>query len=133
MVSNNHADNIWVLGLYFVLVLFLVASMLVVSDVLGQRHKEPATGSPYESGILSEGSAQVRLPAKFYLTAMFFVIFDLEAVFVFAWAVAARELGWAGYGEIAVFLAILVAAFAYLWRLGALDWSPRTRNTRHVR
>lgn len=130
MLLNDQAQNLWVLGLYFLVVLLIVASMLGLSYVLGQRHKEPATGSPYESGILSEGSARVRLAAKFYLTAMFFVIFDLEAVFIFSWAVAARELGWTGYVELAVFVAILVAALAYLWRLGALDWSPRSRSIR---
>lgn len=128
MLPNDQSENLWVLGLYFLVVLFVVASMLGLSYVLGQRHKESATGSPYESGILSEGSARVRLAAKFYLTAMFFVIFDLEAIFIFAWAVAVRELGWAGYDELAVFVAILVAALAYLWRLGALDWSPRSRS-----
>ena len=128
MLLNDQAQNVWVLGLYFLVVLVVVASMLGVSYVLGQRHKEPATGSPYESGILSEGSARVRLAAKFYLIAMFFVIFDVEAVFIFAWAVAGRELGWIGYDELAVFVAILVAALAYLWRLGALDWSPRSRS-----
>jgi NADH-quinone oxidoreductase subunit A len=133
MLLNVQAENLWALGLYFLLVLLLVASMLAFSYVLGQRHKEPATGSPYESGILSEGSARVRLSAKFYLIAMFFVIFDLEAVFIFAWAVAARELGWIGYCEVVVFIAILVAALAYLWRLGALDWNPRSRSVRSLR
>jgi NADH-quinone oxidoreductase subunit A len=67
------------------------------------------------------------MPAKFYLMAVFFVIFDLEAVFVYAWAVSAKEAGWPGYIEMLVFLGILVAALAYLWRLGALDWAPRPR------
>ncbi|MGB8064952.1 MAG: NADH-quinone oxidoreductase subunit A [Candidatus Sulfotelmatobacter sp.] len=128
MLVNGQTETLWTLGVYFVVVLLLVAAMLAISYVLGQRHNERATGSPYESGILSEGSARVRLSAKFYLVAMFFVIFDLEAVFIFAWAVAARELGWAGYREILVFIAILVAALAYLWRLGALDWG----SSRHV-
>jgi NADH-quinone oxidoreductase subunit A len=128
MLVNGQTETLWTLGIYFVAVLLLVATMLAISHVLGERHNEHATGSPYESGILSEGSARVRLSAKFYLVAMFFVIFDLEAVFIFAWAVAARELGWAGYCEIFVFIAILAVALAYLWRLGALDWSP----SRHV-
>lgn len=132
MVPNGQIQNLWALGVYFVVVLLLVASMLAISYVLGQRHEESATGSPYESGILSEGSARVRLSAKFYQIAMFFVIFDLEAVFIFAWAVAARELGWIGYGEIVIFIAILVVALVYLWRLGALDWSPRPRSIRLV-
>lgn len=130
MLVNGQPETLWTLGVYFVAVLLLVMAMLAISHVLGQRHDERATGSPYESGILSEGSARVRLSAKFYLVVMFFVIFDLEAVFIFAWAVAARELGWAGYREILVFIAILVAALAYLWRLGALDWGPSRHVTR---
>lgn len=130
MLQNGQSETLWALGAYFVVVVLLVTAMLAVSYVLGQRHNDRATGSPYESGILSEGSARVRLSAKFYLVAMFFVIFDLEAVFIFAWAVAARELGWAGYREIFVFIAILVAALAYLWRLGALDWGPSRHVTR---
>lgn len=120
----------WPLGVYFVLVLLLVAGMLLVSYLLGERHREPATGSPYEGGILSEGSARVRMSAKFYLVAMFFVIFDLEAVFLFAWAVAARSLGWSAYWEVVVFVGILVAALVYLWRVGALDWNTIARHTK---
>ncbi len=70
----------------------------------------------------------MRLSVKFYLIAMFFVIFDLEAVFLFAWAIAWRESGWRGYVEAVVFVGILVAALVYLWRMGALDWSPAKQN-----
>ena len=122
--------RLWAFGVYFVLVLALVVAMLAASYVLGQRHCEPATGSPYESGIVSAGSAHVRLSAKFYLVAMFFVIFDLEAIFIFAWAVAGRALGWAGYWEILIFSGVLMAALIYLWRLGALDWGSIQRHTR---
>ncbi len=120
----------WPLGVYFVLVLALVVGMLVVSYLLGQRHREPATGVPYEGGIASAGSARVRMSAKFYLIAMFFVIFDLEAVFLFAWAVAAREAGWSGFWETVIFVGILVAALIYLWRIGALDWSNVARHAK---
>ncbi|MGH7926959.1 MAG: NADH-quinone oxidoreductase subunit A [Candidatus Binatia bacterium] len=98
--------------------------MILLSHFLGQRHRERATDEPYESGIPVTGSARVRLSANFYLVAMFFLIFDLESVFIFAWAISAREVGWAGYVEIVIFIAILVAALVYLWRLGALDWHP---------
>lgn len=108
---------------YSALVLFVTAVMLA-SYVLGQRHKDPTTGTPYESGIVSEGSARVRFSARFYLIAMFFVIFDLEAVFLFAWAVAAREAGWAGYWEAVIFIGVLLAALVYLWGIGALEWAP---------
>jgi NADH-quinone oxidoreductase subunit A len=125
--------ELWPFLLYFVLVLLLVAGMLALSFVLGQRHRDRATGSPYEAGIVSEGSARARLSSKFYLVAMFFVVFDLEAVFIFAWALAARELGWAGYIEALIFIAVLVAALAYLWRAGALDWAPGSRRPRSRR
>lgn len=122
--------TLWALGIYFVAVLLLVTAMLGVSYVLGQRHDEKATGSPYESGIVSAGSAHVRLSAKFYLIAMFFVVFDLEAAFIFAWSVAGRELGWPGYWEFLIFTGVLMAALVYLWRLGALDWAAIRRHTR---
>jgi NADH-quinone oxidoreductase subunit A len=119
--------NFWPLAVYILLVGMLVMAMLSMSFVLGQRHHDRATGSPYESGILSEGSARVRFSAKFYLIAMFFVIFDLEAVFLFAWAVAVRETGWAGYAEALLFIMVLLATLAYLWRVGALDWRQGSR------
>ena len=114
--------DLWPLGIYVAIVLALVGAMLGLSYVLGQRHHDRSTDFPYESGILSEGSARVRLSAKFYLVAMFFVIFDLEAVFIFAWAVAVRETGWTGYFEVLIFITILLAALGYLWRVGALEW-----------
>ena len=114
--------NLWPLAVYVVIVVMLVFAMLGLSFVLGQRHHNRATGTPYESGILSQGSARVRLSAKFYLVAMFFVIFDLEAVFIFAWAIAVRETGWIGYAEAMCFIAVLLATLVYLWRVGALDW-----------
>jgi NADH-quinone oxidoreductase subunit A len=117
----------WPLAVYIILVGMLVMAMLSMSFVLGERHHDRATGSPYESGILSEGSARVRFSAKFYLIAMFFVIFDLEAVFLFAWAVAVRESGWAGYAEALLFIMVLLATLAYLWRVGALDWRQGSR------
>ncbi len=120
---------LWPLVVFFVLALVVPAGMVVVSHVLGQRHSEHATGSPYEAGIVSEGSAEARFSIKFYLIAMFFVVFDLESVFIFSWAIAVREVGWAGYLEILFFTVILIATLAYLWRLGALDWGPRTRRS----
>jgi NADH-quinone oxidoreductase subunit A len=111
-------------------VLVLVAGMLGLSYVLGERHRQKATGKPYESGIPPTGSARLRFDVKFYLIAMFFVVFDLEAVFLFAWAVAFRDLGWLGYAEVVVFVGVLLVALIYLWRVGALDWSPSRRRSR---
>jgi len=120
----------WPLLAYFALVLVLVTATLVVSYLLGPRHSEPATGDPYEGGIVSEGSARVRFSVRYYLIAAFFVVFDLEAVFLFAWAGAVRELGWPGYCEVLGFVAVLVATLIYLWKIGALDWTRSPRSPR---
>jgi NADH-quinone oxidoreductase subunit A len=119
----------WPFVLYSVLVLALVTSMLVISYFLGERHRERVTGEPYESGVKPTGSTAIRLPIKFYLIALFFVIFDVESIFVFAWAIALRELGWAGYIEIIIFILVIILTLVYLWRMGALDWGrPRQKN-----
>ena len=127
MLSSVELNSLWPLAVYFLAVLLLVAAMLAVSYILGEHHTGHATNEPYESGVPIIGSARQRLSAKFYLVAVFFVIFDLESVFIVAWAVAIRQLGWAGYAEILIFIGVLVAALIYLWRLGALEWGPKGR------
>jgi NADH-quinone oxidoreductase subunit A len=117
-----NASTLWPLLAFLAAAVALVTGMIGLSAVLGQRHKERTTGDPYESGIIPTGSARIRFDVKFYLMAVFFVIFDLEAVFIFAWAGAARSLGWAAYVEIVIFISFLVLALLYLWRVGAFDW-----------
>lgn len=119
--------TLWTLGVYTAAVLVVVGGQIGLSYFLGERHSDRATGETYESGIVSTGSARVRFSAHFYLIAVFFVIFDLEVVFLFAWAVAVPEAGWLGFAEILVFVVVLIAAWAYLWRIGALDWGPKPR------
>lgn len=130
-MTEQLADTsaLWPLGVYFIAVLALVAAMIGLSSVLGERHRERQTDEPYESGVVSTGTARVRFDVKFYLIAMFFVIFDLEAVFIFAWAVSLREAGWPGYAEMAVFIGVLSATLVYLWRIGALNWSAFTKSS----
>ncbi len=126
MMEPNAASppELWPLIVYFIAVLFVVAVMMGLSALLGERSRHPtsATLAPFESGIVAAGTSSVRFSIGFYLVAIFFVIFDIEAVFIFAWAIAFRESGWPGYVEILIFIAILVAALAYLWLIGALDW-----------
>jgi NADH-quinone oxidoreductase subunit A len=114
-------ESVWPLLVYGAAVLALVTVMIALSWILGERHRERATNLPYEGGVASTGSARVRVSVRFYIVAMVFVVFDLEAVFLYAWAVAIPELGWAGLAEATVFVAVLLAGLAYLWRLGALD------------
>jgi len=112
----------WALVVYGVMVVVLVAAMLILAYVIGERHRERATGVPYESGMVPTGSARIRFPAEFYLIAMFFVIFDLEMVFMVTWAVAVRQVGWVGYYSVVVFVGALLVALGYLWRVGALEF-----------
>jgi NADH-quinone oxidoreductase subunit A len=120
---STQTSTLWPLLVFLAAAVALVGGMIVLSALLGERHRERTTGDPYESGIVPTGSARIRFDVKFYLMAMFFVIFDLEAVFIFAWAGAARQLGWPAYAEIVLFIAFLILTLFYLWRVGALDWA----------
>ena len=122
------------LAAYFAIVVALIGALMVVTHPsrrrrrflrISERHSQRATGVPYDSGMAPTGTARVRFSADFYLVAMFFVVFDIESVFIFAWAVAARELSWAGYAEILVFVGVLIAALGYLWRRGAFEFRRR--------
>lgn len=125
--ANQFLDAMRPFMIYFTLVMLVVITMLALSYLLGQRGSRPAKDYPYESGIVSVGSAHFRISVQFYITAILFIIFDLEVVFLFAWAVAVRENGWAGFIEISVFITILMIALLYLWRIGALDWRTQTQ------
>jgi NADH-quinone oxidoreductase subunit A len=128
------ASNLfWPLALFFGCTLALVVIMIALSFLLGQRHKGRVTGEPYESGMPLSGAAGIRFDTKYYLVAMFFVIFDVEALFILAWAVAARESGWPGYVTVVLFVGILLAALLYLWKSRALDWGlPKKNNQKRT-
>ena len=125
--STNFLDDLGPFLLYASIVLAVVVIMLGLSFFLGQRINRKYKETPFESGIISVGSAQFRISVHFYLTAILFIIFDLEVVFLFAWAVAVEQAGWPGFIEISVFIFILIVALFYLWRIGALDWRTDTQ------
>ena len=120
---------LWPFALYAIAVIIVAAVMVGASYLLGQRHRDSDMEEPYESGILATGSARMRFDIKFYMIAMFFIIFDLESVFIFAWSVSLFENGWSGYIGMAIFISVLLAMLVYLWRIGALEWGPRKRKT----
>ena len=122
----------WSFAIYLLVIAVMCAAMLGISYFLGARNRGRAGKEPFESGIVSVGSARLRLSAKFYLVAMFFVIFDVEALFLYAWAVSVRESGWPGFIEICIFISVLLAGLVYLWKVGALDWSPEARRRRQA-
>ncbi|PCJ20958.1 MAG: NADH:ubiquinone oxidoreductase subunit A [Gammaproteobacteria bacterium] len=120
------SSPLWPLVVYFFSVIFVIAAMMGLSAVLGGSKKRMrATNTPFECGVVPYGSAHIRVPVPFFLMAIFFVIFDLEAVFLFAYAIAIRDVGWPGYIEVLIFIGILFATLVYLWRLGALDWRTK--------
>lgn len=96
--------------------------MLAASHILNPRRPTPAKEMPYESGMTPLGDTRARFPVKFYMVALSFIIFDLEAIFLFPWAVEARVLGWNGFVAIAIFTVVLVVGLIYEWRKGVLDW-----------
>ncbi len=130
-VESMSAES-WAIAAYLWLVVVIICLMLGLSWLLGGRAWGRAKNEPFESGVVGAGSPRMRLSAKFYLVAMFFVIFDLEAVFLFAWAISVRESGWPGLIEACVFIFILLASLAYLWRIGALEWAPDGRRKREA-
>jgi len=118
----NPADNLLPLILYFGSILAITAVMLGGAHLLGQRHSAKAADEPFESGIVPTGDVHIRFSVHFYLMAIFFVIFDMETVFLFAWSVAVKQAGWMGFFEALIFIGILIATLIYLAAIGALDW-----------
>ena len=125
MVTTS--GSLWPLLAYAVLAVGVVVLLVALSWFLGERHSGVRTGEPFESGIAPSEFPSGGLSIEFYRVAVFFVIFDVETVFVFAWAVALRDAGWSGYFEMLVFVGVLVAALVYLWRSRALDWGTSRR------
>lgn len=113
---------------YFGAILAITAVMLGGAYLLGQRHSAKAADEPFESGIVPTGDVHIRFSVHFYLLAIFFVIFDMETVFLFAWSVALKQSGWPGFFEALIFISVLIATLIYLGAIGALDW--RTRRQR---
>ncbi|AEI74735.1 putative NADH dehydrogenase subunit A [Candidatus Moranella endobia PCIT] len=98
--------------------------MLILGSLLGGRAQARTKNIPFESGIDPFGTARLLFPAKFYLVAMFFVIFDVEALYLYTWSIAVREVGWIGFIEATIFIVILLSGLFYLIGIGALDWTP---------
>lgn len=126
--SLNHIEVImfanWSAIAFLLAAIGLVAFMLFVPRLLGGRSSGSQKEELFEAGVVPAGSARIRLSAKFYLVAIFFVIFDLEALFLYAYAVSVREVGWVGFMTAAIFIGILFVGLLYEMKLGAMNWSP---------
>jgi NADH-quinone oxidoreductase subunit A len=111
----------------------LVVFMLVVPRLLGGRSQGSQKEEVFEAGVVGSGNARIRLSAKFYLVAIFFVIFDLEALYLYAYAVSVREAGWLGFAAAAVFITILIIGLIYELSLGAMNWAPADKRRKKAR
>jgi NADH-quinone oxidoreductase subunit A len=132
-VGADLSHSLWPMGVFFICAITLVGLMIGVSFLLGQRHAGRVTAEPYESGMPVSAIAGLRLNVKYYLIAILFVIFDVEAVFIYVWALSARELGWSSYVVIVTFIGVLLAALFYLSRLGAFNWGKSGERDRTKR
>ena len=111
----------------------LVVFMLVVPRLLGGRSQGSQKEEIFEAGVVGSGNARIRLSAKFYLVAIFFVIFDLEALYLYAYAVSVREAGWLGFAAAAIFITILIIGLIYELSLGAMNWAPADKLRKKAR
>jgi NADH-quinone oxidoreductase subunit A len=105
------------------LAMALAAGLLTASYLLGKRVRNKVKDMPYESGIVPTGDARQRFSVKFCLVAMLFILFDIEAIFLYPWAVVFRDLRMAGFVEMLIFVVLILSGFFYIWKKGALDWS----------
>ncbi len=122
-MPDNYFARYLPLLIHLAVVTALAGGMVVLSALVGKRRPTRAKLQPYECGILPTGDARQRFSVKFYLVAMLFILFDVEAVFLYPWAVIFRELKMFGFWEMLVYIGILLAGFFYIWKKGALDWT----------
>ncbi len=120
--------GVFSLFVYFLLVSALIGVLLFLSAWLGEKRPGVEKARAYESGIIPTGSARLRYPVPFFLVAIFFLIFDVEGAYIFAWAVAWEDLGWTGWLQISFFILVLLLGLVYIWRKGGLAWGPEVRD-----
>jgi NADH-quinone oxidoreductase subunit A len=126
-MPDNYFANYLPLLMHFIVAGLLAGAIVTLSWIIGQRKPNRAKLSPYECGMTPVGDARERFSVKFYLVAMLFILFDVEAVFLYPWAVILKDLKKAGQGlfgfvEMLVYIGIVLVGFFYIWKKGALDW-----------
>lgn len=119
------------LVLYVGIAVFLIGLLMLLAWGLGQRTSSVTKQEPYESGIFPTGQAKLSTPVPFYLVAIFFIVFDIEMIFVVSWAIAYDRLGWAGFAQVTFFILILFVGLIHLWKTGGLDWGPHPDRKRN--
>lgn len=122
-MNGNYLDSYGPLLLMLLAAMAVSGGILGVSALIGRHRPSPAKDQPYECGILPTGDAREPFPVHFYLVGLVFILFDIEAIFLYPWALVYRDLKWFGFVEMVLYIIILLAGYIYLWKKGALDWS----------
>jgi len=128
-VTDLSALSVWNPGIFSltvfgIIVMLLIGFLLFLSSWLGEKKPNAEKLRVYESGIIPTGSARLRYPVPFFMVAIFFLLFDVEGAYIFSWAVACKDLGWAGWMQMSFFIIILLLGLVYVWRKGGLEWGP---------
>ena len=122
-MPTSYPETFFPVLVQIVIAVAIATALISFSFFLGKRVKDKVKDSPYECGIAPTGSARERFSVKFYLVAIVFILFDIEAVFLYPWAVVYRDLKMFGFVEMLVFIVLILSGFFYIWKKGALDWS----------
>ena len=122
-MPNSYSEQYFPVLVQVIIAMAIAAGLIGVSALLGKRAKSPQKDMPYESGMIPTGSARERFSVKFYLVGMVFILFDIEAIFLYPWAVVYRRLKMFGFVEMLIFIVLVLVGFYYVWKKGALDWS----------
>jgi len=122
-MPSSYNDLYFPVLVQVVIAVAVACGLIGVSALLGKKAKSPEKDMPYESGMIPVGSAHERFSVKFYLVGMVFILFDIEAIFLYPWAVVYRQLKLFGFFEMLIFIALVLIGFFYVWRKGALNWS----------
>jgi NADH-quinone oxidoreductase subunit A len=125
-MPTSYAETWFPVLIQIFIALGVAGAMIGFSALLGQRIKDSVKSTPYESGMYPVGNARERFSVKFYLVAMVFILFDIEAIFLYPWAVVFRQLKLFGFCEMLLFIVLVLCGFFYIWKKGVLDWSANT-------
>ena len=126
-MTQTYAETYWPVLLQVLIAMAVAAGMIGISYILGHKLRNRVKDMPYECGIMPTGDARQRFSVKFYLVGMLFILFDIEAIFLYPWAVVYRELKLFAFFEMTIFIVLVLAGFFYIWKKGALDWSGADR------
>ena len=129
-MPSSYAEVYFPVLLQALIAMALAAGLLTLSYLLGRRVKNKIKDTPYESGITPTGDARQRFSVKFYLVGMLFILFDIEAIFLYPWVVVYRDLKMFGFVEMLIFVILILSGFFYIWKKGALDWAESDRARR---